>query len=151
MKQGAIIESACDAQALALSISSLNIRSEKKGFGQDAAKLIQAKNDYKHDRGPTVLEDIAETSQEVQERLRRCMERLSFFGDYPIRQVEDFNVSRSGDEFFLKCLRYTGDHPSFPQEEVVFRKGLPRGDLFLDLGGQEWGPLCVRGFGEMEQ
>ena len=130
MKQGAIIETACDAQALALSISSLNIRSEKKGFGQDVAKLIQAKNDYKHDRGPTVLEDIAETSQEVQERLRRCMERLSFFGDYPIRQVEDFNVSRSGDEFFLKCLRYMGDHPSFPQEEVVFRKGLPRGDLF---------------------
>jgi hypothetical protein len=58
------------------------------------------------------------------------MERLSFFGDYPIRQVEDFNVSRSGDRFFLKCLRYMGDHPSFPQEEVVFRKGLPRGDLF---------------------
>jgi len=79
------------------------------------------------------------------------MERLSFFGDYPIWQVEDFNVSRCGDEFFLKCLRYMGDHPSFPQEEVVFRKGLPRGDLFLELGGQEWGPLCVRGFGEMEQ
>jgi hypothetical protein len=49
------------------------------------------KNDYKHDRGPTVLEDIAEASQGVQERLRRCMEKLAFFGDYPMRQVEDFN------------------------------------------------------------
>jgi hypothetical protein len=43
--------------------------------------------------------DIAEATQEVQERLRRCMGALSFFTDYPIRQVEDFNVSRSGDEF----------------------------------------------------
>lgn len=126
---------------LALGISSLNIRSEKKGFGHDVAKLIQAKNDYEHDRGPTVLEDIAEASQEVQERLKRCMERLSFFGDYPIRQVEDFNFSRSGNEVFLKTLRYMGDHPSFPQEEVVFHKGLPRGDLFLDLDGGNWVPL----------
>ncbi len=48
---------------LTIGFSSLNIRSEKKGFGHDVAKLIQAKNDYKHDRGPTVLEDIAEASQ----------------------------------------------------------------------------------------
>lgn len=123
---------------LALGISRLNIRSEKKGFGQDIANLIRIKNDYKHDRGPTVLEDIAEASQEVQERLRRCMAKLSFFGDFPIRQVEDFNVSRSGDKFFLKCLRYMGDHPSFPQEEIVFHRGLPRGDLFLDLNGRDW-------------
>lgn len=126
---------------LALSISGLNIRSEKKEFGQDVAKLIQAKNDFKHDRGPTILEDIAEASQGVQERLKRCMEKLSFFGDYPIRQVEDFNVSRSGDEFFLKCLRYMGDHPSFPQEEVVFHRGLPRGDLFIELDRHHWVPL----------
>ena len=123
---------------LALSISRLNIRSERRGFGQDVAKLIRAKNDYKHDRGPTMVEDIAKASQEVQERLRQCMEKLSFFSDYPIRRVEDFNVSRSGDQFFLKCLRFMEDHPSFPQEEVVFHKGLPRGDLFMDLDGQGW-------------
>ncbi len=126
---------------LALQISRLNIRSEKKAFGQDIAKLIRVKNDYKHDRGPTVLEDIAESSKDVQESLKRCMEKLSFFTDYPIRQVEDFNVSRSGDQFFLKCLRYMGDHPSFPQEEVVFHKGLRRGDLFLELHDQDWVPL----------
>ncbi len=69
------------------------------------------------------------------------MEGLSFFADYPIRLVEDFNVSRSGDQYLLKCLRYMGDHPSFPQEEVVFHKGLPRGDLFLELDPQSWVPL----------
>lgn len=104
-------------------------------------KHWKAKNDYKHDRGPTILEDFAEASREMQERLRRCMERLAFFSDYPIRQVEDFNVSRSGNEVLLKCLRYMGDHPSFPQEEVIFHKGLPRGDLFLDLDGRNWVPL----------
>jgi hypothetical protein len=126
---------------LALGISNLKIRSEKKGFGQDVAKLIQAKNDYKHDRGPTVLEDIAEASQEVQERLKRCMEKLSFLSTHPIRQVEDFNVSRSGNEVFLKCLRYMGDHPSFPQEEVIFHRGLRKGDLFLELNDRDLVPL----------
>ena len=105
---------------LALAISRLNIRSEKKGFGKDVAALIRAKNDYKHDRGPVILEDIVEASQVVQETLKRCMEALAFLTDYAIRQVEDVKVSRRGDEFLLKCLRYTGDHPSFPQEDVVF-------------------------------
>lgn len=123
---------------LALAIKRLNIQSEKKGFGLDILELIKAKNDYKHDRGPTVLEDIVHASDETQERLKRCIKELAFFIGHPIRQVEDFNVSRRGDEFFLKCLRYTGDHPSFPQEEVIFHKGLPRGDLFLDLGRQDW-------------
>jgi hypothetical protein len=130
-----------DDNPLALEISRLNIRSEKKGFGRDIAELIRTKNDYKHDRGPTTLEDIAEGAQVVQERLRRCMGALAFFSDYPIRQVEDFNVSRSGDEFILKCLRYMGDHPSFPQEEVVLHRGFRRGDLFLDLDGRNWVPL----------
>ncbi len=126
---------------LAQAIKKLNIQSEKKGFGLDVIELIRAKNDYKHDRGPTVPEDIVRASDEAQERLKRCMEALGFFTGYPIRQVEDFNVSRGGDEFFLKCLRYTGDHPSFPQEEVIFHKGLPRGDLYLDLGHGDWVPL----------
>ncbi len=126
---------------LALGISRLNIRAEKKGFGQDVSALIRAKNDYKHDRGPNVLEDFFEASQEAQDRLRRCMEALSFLADHPIRQVEDFNVSRSGDEYVLKCLRYTGDHPSLQQEEVVFHRGVPRGDLFLELNRDRWVPL----------
>lgn len=69
------------------------------------------------------------------------MEALAFLANYPIRQVEDCNVSRSGNEFFLKCLRYMGDHPSFPQEEVVFHRGLRRGDLFMELDTEDWVPL----------
>lgn len=128
---------------LAMSIKSLNIRSEKKqlSFGNSVAALIRAKNDYKHDRGPFVLEDIAAASRETQEKLRTCLEALAFSIDYPIRQVEDFDVARRGGGVILKCLRYTGDHPSFPQEEIPYERALPRGDLFLDQGHYEWTPL----------
>jgi len=128
---------------LALAIKDSNIRSEKKerSFGANITALIRAKNDFKHDRGPVVLEDIAEASEEVQDRLRRCMEALAFSTAYPIRQVEDFDVARRGSGVILKCLRYMGDHPSFPQEEVPFHHALPRGDLFLDLGQRGWTPL----------
>lgn len=125
-------------EPLAQSIQMLNIRSEKKGFGADVAYLIRAKNDYKHDRGPKILEDFIEATNETQERLWRCMQALEFFAEYPIRQVEDFDVSRNGEKFFLKCLRYVGDHPSFNQEEVEFYKGVPRGDLLMDLGNRRW-------------
>ncbi|MGF1471079.1 MAG: hypothetical protein ACFB50_04950 [Rubrobacteraceae bacterium] len=126
---------------LAAAIQRLNIRSEKKGFGKDIGELIRKKNDYKHDRGPIVEEDIVVASNEVQEKLERCIESLAFFTEYPIRLVQDFDVSRCGSEFVLKCLRYTGDGPGFPQEKITFHKALPRGDLFLDLGYQDWLPL----------
>lgn len=100
--------------------------------------IIKAKNDYKHDRGPVIREDIADAAIETQERLKRCMVLLAFFTGHPIRQVEGLEVSRSGDEYLLKCLRYTGDQLSFPQEDVVFHRGLPEGDLYLDLGNQSW-------------
>ena len=81
---------------LAVAIHRLKIRSEEKGLGQDIVRLIQAKNDYKHDRGPFGLEDIESTSDEVQERLRRCMEALAFFTNYPMRQVEEIDADHNG-------------------------------------------------------
>jgi len=72
---------------LALAIKGTNIRSEKKerSFGANMTALIRAKNDFKHDRGPVVLEEIAKASVEVQDRLRCCMEALAFSTAYPIR------------------------------------------------------------------
>jgi hypothetical protein len=126
---------------LAEHIHRLNIGSDKKGFGSDVAALIKAKNDFKHDRGPTVEEEILKATQDIQERLRRCMEALAFFTEYPIRQVLDVNPSRRSSTTTLKCLRFIGDHPGLPQEEVILHKALHKGDLFLDAGRQEWVPL----------
>lgn len=123
---------------LASSICKLNIRSEKKGFGRDVAELIKEKNDFKHDRGPVVEEDIIASSNGVQEKLDRCMESLAFFTKYPIRFVQDVDVSRQSNEFILKCLRYTGDGPGFSQERITTSLALPRGDLFLSPEGERW-------------
>lgn len=123
---------------LASAIQRLNIGSEKKGFGADIAALINARNHYHHGRGPTMEEEIVNASNEAQERLQRCMEALSFLTQYPIRLVQDFDVDRHSGEFLLKCLRMVGDGPGFPQEKAIFPEALPRGDLYLDLGNQNW-------------
>lgn len=128
-----------DEGSPASAIRRLNIGSDRKkgSFGAEVSMLISAKNDYKHDRGPTVEEEMIEKSQEVQASLQRCMRALYFFTRYPIRQVEDVNVDRRGD-VLLKCLRYTGDHPGLAQEEIIFDKPLRKRDLFLDLGNGQW-------------
>ncbi len=37
-----------------------------------------------------------------------------------VRQVEGVNVSRSGNEFFLECSHYVGDHPSSRRKKRFF-------------------------------
>jgi hypothetical protein len=123
---------------LASAICWLNIGSEVQGFGADVAALISARNDYHHNRGPQTIEELATASNEAQERLQRCMEALSFFTQYPIRLVQDFDFDRRSGEFLLGCLRLTGDGPGFPQERIRFPRPLPRSDLVLDLGSQNW-------------
>ena len=73
---------------LADAIRRLKIGTEQKGFGRDAIGLIRAKNDYKHDRGPTGLEEIMDASDRAQGMLRRCMEALAFLADYPIFRAQ---------------------------------------------------------------
>ncbi len=125
---------------LASAIQRLKIGSEQKGFGRDIIELIRAKNDYKHDRGPFGLEDIESASNEVQEKLRRCMEALAFFTDYPIRRVEETNANSSGG-FSIDCVRYMGDRPDFPREELLLHQAPRKGGLYLDPGSEDWTPL----------
>ncbi len=73
---------------LATAIQKLKIQVHNKGFGRDMDALIQAKNAFKHDRGPKTLEDTMAASEEVQETLRRCMWALDFLAGYPMRGLE---------------------------------------------------------------
>jgi hypothetical protein len=127
---------------LASAMQKLGVGSpEDSSFGADVEALISARNSYSHGRGPFVEEDFVSASNEAQKRLQRCMETLSFLTQYPIRLVQDFDVDRRSGKFLLKCLRLTGDGPGFLQEKVAFPTALPRGDLFLDLGHENWVPL----------
>jgi hypothetical protein len=123
---------------LAAAIERLNIGSEKRGFGRDVFELIRAKNDYKHDRGPTELKDMANTSDQVQEKLRRCMEALAFLTEYPILQVGKVEADSAGNGFFVRCLRYMGANPGFLWEEGYLPIAPRKDELYLDLGDNNW-------------
>lgn len=127
--------------SLASAICGLKIGSEQKGFGADVVALISARNDFHHGRGPVTEEEIAGASDDTQDRLQRCMKTLSFLREHPIRLVQDFDPERRTGKFWLKCLRLEGDGPGFPQERVRSPEVVPRGDLLLDLGNQNWRPL----------
>jgi hypothetical protein len=125
---------------LAASIVALNINAERRGFGLAAKKIITAKNDFKHDRGPKTEEEFITAAKDLQETLQACIKALAFFTEYPIRQVVDHDVARSG-EVVLRCLALVGDHPGLPQEEVRYDKPLHKRDLYIDAGSVGWVPL----------
>jgi hypothetical protein len=108
---------------LASSIVGLQITAEKRGFGAAVHKLITAKNDFKHDRGPRTEEEFESTTKDMQKTLDACIKALAFFTEHPIRQVVNFDVTRTG-EVTLRCLALVGDHPGLPQEEIIYRTPL---------------------------
>jgi len=122
---------------LASSLVGLRITSLKRGFGEVIEKLITAKNDFKHDRGPRTEEDFESATKDVQQALDACIKELAFLTDYPIRQVVDFDVTRAG-EVKLRCLALVGDHPGLPQEDVTYRMPLKKRDLYIAAGSVGW-------------
>ena len=126
--------------SLASSIVRLNIMTVKRGFGAAIERLIIAKNDFKHDRGPRTEEDFGAATKEVQQTLDACIKALAFFTEHPIRQVVDSDVTRAG-ETKLRCLALVGDHPGLPQEEIKYRIPLTKRDLYITAAGVGWVPL----------
>ena len=126
--------------ALAASIVGLHITAEKRGFGAAVQKLITAKNDFKHDRGPRTEEELEFTTKDMQQTLDVCIKALAFFTEHPIRQVVDSDVTRTG-EVKLRCLALVGDHPGLPQEEIMYRTPLTKRDLYIAAVGVGWVPL----------
>jgi hypothetical protein len=125
---------------LASSIVALHITAEKRGFGAAVQKLIAAKNDFKHDRGPRTEEEFEAATKDLQQTLDACIKALAFFTEHPIRQVIDHDVTRTG-EFKLRCLALVGDHPGLPQEDLTYRTPLPKRDLYIAAAGVGWVPL----------
>lgn len=115
----------------------LKLNKDKTGFGGILRNLIKAKNDYKHDRGPSTESEYRESSEDVAEQLRLVHESLSFFKSHSILLVQDINPHRRGqqaDVVFLKCM---GDHPGFETEEKVASPLLRKGDLYIESTGEE--------------
>lgn len=125
-------------QPLARDIAKLNVGSEKRGFGKDVVGLIRAKNDFKHERGPSTDEDLLEATRAVGELLRSCLEALAFLTDHPVREVRDIDVDRADRTIKLTCLRHMGESPGHEMEELRHPIPQPRGDLYVEVGPDRW-------------
>jgi BRCA1 C Terminus (BRCT) domain len=125
-------------EPLAQEIAKLNVGTDKRGFGKSVAELIQAKNAFKHDRGPTTDEDLSDSTRTVNETLQACLTALGFLTAFPIREVRDIDVDRIDRAIKLVCLRYVGESVAHELEELRHPVPQPRGDLYVELAPQRW-------------
>jgi len=126
---------------LGQSLSALWADTGKKSFFTRIDKLLKAKNDMKHDRGPKNEEELAEATDGVGGLLTDCMQDLAFLTEHPIRLVRDMDVARGTRSVVLHTLRCEGDHPGFPQERIGYPEPLTKNDLYIEVEPGHWVPL----------
>ncbi len=119
----------------------LDVKKDKRGFGKILRDLIKAKNDFKHDRGPSIHSEYKEQGEFIDGHLRKAYEYLSFLPEHPMRLVQEINPRRRSEEsdvIFLKCM---GNHPGFATEVGVHSQRLRKGDLYIELAPGRLSPL----------
>lgn len=126
---------------LADKLVGLKLNKDKKGFGKTIRELIKAKNDFKHDRGPSIESEYREASRWVGSLLLNAFRTLSFLGRYKIRLIQDVNPRRRGQDSDVLSLICMGDHPGFETEKEVFSQNLRKGDLYIELEKGQLVPL----------
>lgn len=111
---------------------------KESDFAAMTKRLVETKNDFKHDRGPTTPDEYAQANQALHGLLQRCLSRIAFVADYPLRLVEDVEVDWRTDDCRLDTLVYMGDHPVCRSETVTYPAALPAKKLYLTLTGHDW-------------
>jgi type I restriction enzyme M protein len=115
--------------------------SRETEFASNTQKLVELKNDYKHDRGPKTPHDFTLKSDEIQSMLDFCYTQLAFLIKYPIRLVQSLDVEYLTNMAILETLVYEGDHPGLRREQVHHPKPLPKDMLYLEVDKDLWAPL----------
>ena len=114
---------------------------KESDFAKVTKKLVELKNDFKHDRGPQTPHEFELSSKELQEYLDACYTQLSFYVKYPIRSVQSMNIEWQTNKAILETLVYQGDHPGLRQERLEHSKPLTKDMLYLELDKELWAPL----------
>ena len=127
--------------SLSQALAGLQINKDKKGFGQIVRDLIRAKNDFKHDRGPSIESEYIDATDKVEDQLTEAYEYLHFFQDHRILLVEDVNPRRRGEESDVLSLICMGDHPGFDTEQAVMAQNVRKGDLYIEGESRQLQPL----------
>jgi hypothetical protein len=113
----------------------------KRKFRERIDRLIEAKNDFKHDRGPKTDEEVEKAAENLATTLAECLADLAFFTEHPIRLVRDLTGVRNSPLVSVRTLRCMGDHPGFKQEELTYPLPLMKNDLYIEVGTDDWIPL----------
>lgn len=120
----------------------LQMHKEKKGsIGETFRKLVRAKNDFKHDRGPSVESEYHQACIGVSDFLNRAFDLLGFLKSHTLYLVRDVNPHRRGtmaDIVLLKCM---GGNPGFLTEQRVCPPTFRKGDLYLQIDSSDFAPL----------
>jgi len=126
---------------LASSLASLTTR-KHRSFSEAIDAVIQAKNDFKHDRTVVEEEVIRQEATRIRSILDHVMQTLSFLTEYPIRLISEVSgVRGSSTRALVHTLRLVGDHPALPQERLEYPGLLTRNDLYVQVGEESWSSL----------
>jgi hypothetical protein len=127
--------------SLAEQLAGLELNRENRGLGKLLRSLIQAKNDFKHDRGPSVESEYKAACLLLTGVLSQVLGTLRFLKEYRMYLVRDVNPHRRGDMADVVFLRCMGSNPGFLTEQWVYSPSVRRGDLYIEVEPEKLAPL----------
>lgn len=120
----------------------LQLQKEKKGsLGETLRKMLRAKNDYKHDRGPAVESECHQACIAISDLLNRAFDSLGFLRAFTLYLVRDVNPHRRGNMADIVLLKCMGGNPGFLTETRVQPPTFRKGDLYLQIDSSAFSPL----------
>ena len=126
---------------LAKELAGLDLNRENRGLGKTLRALIKAKNDHKHDRGPSIDSEYQTGCVFVSSQLDQVFQSLSFLKQLRLLLVRDINPHRRGDKADVVFLRCMGSNPGFLTEQWVHAPNLVKGDLYFERDLDDIFPL----------
>ena len=126
---------------LAQSMGALWYEKDKEEFRLNVEKLIHAKNDFKHDRGPKTDEDIQKATIQIQTTLQDCMRDLGFLTEHSIMLIREISGVRGSRLVSINTLLCMGDHPGFTQRQLTYPEALIKNDLYIEIEKDSWTAL----------
>jgi hypothetical protein len=93
--------------------------------------LMEKRNDFSHDRGPTESE-LAEGLNVLESELETVYESLDFLTRYPLRDIDSVRMrGRNADRGTYSCRELMGDHPVPTPKSIEFSGSAPAQGLHL--------------------
>lgn len=133
-----------NAHPLANSFADLWFKGKSKkesDFAKLTKRLVELKNDDKHDRGPKIDAQYLTGIRDLEEHLEQLYRGVAFLTQYPIRLIEDLDIDPFTRKAIIRTLVYVGDHPGLKQETLKLSKPLPKGRLYIEKSEGDWALL----------